>query len=312
MEPQRYLYGKVASAPIVCRFGARSRDRQSCRNRAIRTDVRWIQWHLDDVRRARSPRRAGAQPQGHHRPASAECSHLHHGVVRIGQVQPCLRHDLRRGAAPLRREPERVRAPVPADDGKAGRRLDRRPQSCDLDRPEDDVAEPEVDRRDGHRDLRLPAAALCARRASALPDLRPADLGPVGGVDRRADPRVPRRNALHGERSGRARPQGRVPRPVREPPQRGLLADQGRRRAASARGAAGAGQEVQAHDRGGRRPARPQGRSANEADAVGRDGRATRRRARLRRHRLRARGREPPRRPDRRRDPHVQREVRVP
>ena len=69
----------------------------------------------------------------------------------------------------------RLRAPVPADDGEAGRRLDRRAQPGDLDRPEDDVAQPALDRRHRHRDLRLPAPALRARRAAALPGLRPAD-----------------------------------------------------------------------------------------------------------------------------------------
>ena len=50
------------------------------------------------------------------------------------------------------------------------------PQPGDLDRPEDDVAQPAVDRRHRHGDLRLPAPALCARRTAALPGLRPADL----------------------------------------------------------------------------------------------------------------------------------------
>ena len=102
----------------------------------------------------------------------------------------------------------------------------------DLDRPEDDLAEPALDGRHGHRDLRLPALALRARRAAALPGLRPADLGPVDRLDRRADPRASRRHAVHRQRAGRARPQGRVPRPLRGAAQRGLLAHQGRRRAA--------------------------------------------------------------------------------
>src|SRR3954451_10532323 len=100
---------------------------------------------LDGRRRARSPRRPGAQPQGHHRPAPAERSHLHHRALRVGQVEPCLRHDLRRGAAPLRRVALRVRAQLPADDGEAGRRLDRPTQPGDLDRPEDDLAQPALD-----------------------------------------------------------------------------------------------------------------------------------------------------------------------
>ncbi len=91
---------------------------------------------------------------------------------------------------------------------------------------------------------------------AALPGLRAADRRAVGRLDRRADPGAARGDALHGQRAGRARPQGRVPRPVRAAPQRGLHARQGRRRAAPARGAAGARQEVQAHDRGRRRPAR--------------------------------------------------------
>ena len=133
------------------------------------------------------------------------------------------------------------------------------PQPGDLDRPEDDLAQPALDRRHRHRDLRLPAPALRARRAAALPDLRPADRRAVDRLDRRADPRAARGHALHGQRAGRARPQGRVPRPLRGAAQRGLHARQGRRRAAPARGAAGARQEVQAHDRGRRRPARDEG-----------------------------------------------------
>ena len=54
-------------------------------------------------------------------------------------------------------------------------------------------------------------------------------------------------------------------------------------RTAPARGAAGARQEVQAHDRGRGRPARDEGRPAHAADAVGRDGGAARGRARRRR-----------------------------
>ena len=67
---------------------------------------------------------------------------------------------------------------------------------------------------------------------------------------------------------------------VRGAPQRGLHARQGRRRAAPARGAADARQEVQAHDRGRRRPARDEGRPAAAAHAVGRDGGRARRGAR--------------------------------
>ena len=89
----------------------------------------------------------------------------HHGTVGFGQVVARLRHDLRRGSAPLRRVAERLRAAVPGPDGQARRRLDRGPVAGHLDRPEDDLAQPAVDRRHGHRDLRLPAPAVVARSA---------------------------------------------------------------------------------------------------------------------------------------------------
>ncbi len=130
-------------------------------------------------RRAGRPRRPRAQPEGHHRPAAAERAHLRDRTLRVRQVLPCLRHDLRRGPAPLRRVALRVRTPVPPDDGEARRRLDRRPLAGDLDRPEDHEPKPALDRRHGDGDLRLPAASLRARRAAALPDLRSPDRGPV-------------------------------------------------------------------------------------------------------------------------------------
>ena len=222
------------------------------------------------------------------------------GLSGSGQVEPRVRHDLRRGAAPLRRVAERLRAPVPPDDGEARRRLDRRALAGDLDRPEDDVAQPALDGRHRHRDLRLPAPALRARRPPALPDLRPADRGAVDRADRRPGARAARGDALHRQRAGRARPQGRVPRDLRGAPQPGLHAREGRRRAAPARGDDRARQEVQAHDRGGRRPARDEAGPAHAPVAVDRDRGRARRGAR--RHR-------PPRGGPR---AALQREVRLP
>ena len=95
-------------------------------------------------------------------------------------------------------------------------------------------------------------------------------------------------DALHGQRAGRARPQGRVPRALRGAPQPGLHAREGGRRAAPARGADRARQEVQAHDRGRRRPARDEAGPAHAPVAVDRDRGRARRGAR--RHRP-ARGR---------------------
>ena len=143
--------------------------------------------------------------------AAAEHADLHHRALRLRQVVARLRHDLRRGPAPLRRVALRLRAPVPADDGEARRRLDRRALAGDLDRPEDDVAQPALDRRHRDRDLRLPAPALRAGRPAALPGLRAADRRAEPRADRRPGARAPGGDEVHGQRAGRARPQGRVP-----------------------------------------------------------------------------------------------------
>ena len=121
------------------------------------------------------------------------------------------------------------------------------------------------------RDLRLPAAAVRADRASALPDLRPADRRAVARPDRRAGAAASRGHEVHGQRAGRPRPEGRVQGRARGAAPRRLHAREGRRRAAAARGADRARQEVQAHDRGRRRPARHEGRSPAAARAVDRD-----------------------------------------
>ena len=116
-----------------------------------------------------------------------------HRAVRLGQVVARLRHALRRGPAALRRVAVGLRAAVPRADGEARRRLHRGPLAGHLDRPEDDLAQPALDGRHRHRDLRLPAPALRARRPPALPRLRPADRRPVGRADRRpGDARCPR------------------------------------------------------------------------------------------------------------------------
>ena len=133
-------------------------------------------------RRLRGPR---AQPQGHLARAAARRAGGDHGPVGLGQVEPRVRHDLRRGPAPLRGVAVGVRAAVPRPDGQARRRLDRGALAGDLDRPEDDLAQPALDGRHGHGDLRLPAAAVGARGQAPLPDLRPADRRPVGRADHR-------------------------------------------------------------------------------------------------------------------------------
>jgi hypothetical protein len=109
------------------------------------------------------------------------------GPVRVGQILARLRHDLCRGPAPLCREPVGLCAPVPGDDAEAGRRPDRRPVAGHLDRAEDDLAQPALDGRHRHRDLRLHAPALGARRHPLFPGHRPADREPDGQPDGRPD-----------------------------------------------------------------------------------------------------------------------------
>ena len=116
------------------------------------------------------------------------------GLSGSGKSQPRLRHDLRRGPAPLRREPERLRPPVPRPDGEAGRRPDRRAVAGHLDRPEGRVAQPALDGRHRHRDLRPPAAAVRPHRHPALPQ-RP----------RRSSARPSSRSSTRSSRCPRAR-----------------------------------------------------------------------------------------------------------
>ena len=124
---------------------------------------------------AHHPGRPGAQPQGHLARPAARLPHRLHGAVRLRQVQPGLRHDLRRGPAALRRVAVGVRPPVPGPDGQARRRLHRGAEPGRLDRPEVHVQEPSLHRRHHHRGLRLPPPPLRARRPPALPGLPQPD-----------------------------------------------------------------------------------------------------------------------------------------
>ena len=217
------------------------------------------------------------------------------GLSGLGQVQPGLRHDLRRGAAPLRRVAVGLRPPVPRPDGQAGRRLHRGPVAGRLDRPEVDQPQPAVDRRHDHRGLRLPAAALRPRRPAALPELRQADLPADPAADRRPGAGHGGGHPLPGARPGRPGPQGRVRRPVQLAADPGLLPRPGRRRRAPADRAAEAQEAGEAHDRGDRRPADGQGERQAPADRLGRDRARPGRRPRRPRLRRPRRGRPAPR-----------------
>ena len=128
--------------------------------------------------RDRDPRRARAQSQERRRRDPARPARGVHRPVGLGQVVARLRHDLCRGPAPLRRVALGLCAAVPGDDAEARRRPDRRPLAGDLDRAEDHLEEPALDRRHRHRDLRLHAAAVGARRRALFAGDRPADRKP--------------------------------------------------------------------------------------------------------------------------------------
>ena len=202
---------------------------------------------------------------------AARCARGDHGPVRIGQVEPRVRHDLRRGAKTLRRVAVGLRQAVPRPDGQARRRLDRGPEPGDLDRPEDDLAQPALDGRHGHGDLRLPAPAVVARGQAALPDLRPADRRPVGRADHRPGDGAGGADALHGARAGRARAQGRVREAAGRAARGRLRAREDRRPAADAGGIDRARQALQARHLGRRRPAGDAPRPAQAAGRFDRD-----------------------------------------
>ena len=98
---------------------------------------------------------------------------------------------------------------LPAD-GEAGRRLDRRAVAGDLDRAEVGVQEPALDGRHGHRDPRLPAAALRLGRRAALPELRPDHPAADRAADGRPGAGAARGHAARALRALRARQEGRV------------------------------------------------------------------------------------------------------
>ena len=175
------------------------------------------------------PWRSRAQSQERLARPPARLAHRLHGALRVGQVLARLRHDLRRGPAPLRRVALLLRPAVPRPDGQAGRRLHRGPLPRGLHRPEVDLAQPALDGRHHHRGLRLPPAALRPHRQAALPRVRPPDRPPVAAGHRRQGARAAGGQPLPGALAAGARAQGRVRRPLLRPPDQGLQPGAGRR-----------------------------------------------------------------------------------
>ena len=111
----------------------------------------------------------------------------------------------------------------------------------------------------GHRDLRLPPAALRQHRRAALPQLRPRDRVAVARSHRRSGDDLSAGHAHHGAGADRARPQGRVQEGAAGAARARLHQGAGRRPAAIARGGHRPRPAAQPHHRDRRRsPDRPQ------------------------------------------------------
>ncbi len=103
--------------------------------------------------------------------------------VGLGQVLARLRYHLRRRPAPLCRKPVGLCTAVSRDDAEARCRPDRRAVAGHLHRAEDHQPQPALDRRHGHRNLRLHAAAVRPRRRALFAGHRAADRKPDGQPD---------------------------------------------------------------------------------------------------------------------------------
>ena len=110
------------------------------------------------------------------------------GPERLGQVQPGVRHAVRRGPAALRRDLQRLRAPVPRPHGPPGGRPRRRRAAGHRDRPDQPGAQLALDGRHDDRAERPPEAAVRARRRAVRQADRAARAARLAGDDlRRAD-----------------------------------------------------------------------------------------------------------------------------
>ena len=227
--------------------------------------------------RDRDPRRARAQSQEHRRRDPARPAGGVHRALGLGQILARLRHHLRRGPAPLRRVPLRLRPAVPGDDAEAGRRPDRRPLAGDLDRAEDHLAQSALDRRHRHRDLRLHAAPVGAHRRALFARHRAADREPDGVADGRPGDGAAGGHAALSAGAGGARTQGRVPQGARRLHEARLPAREDRRQLLRDRRGAGARQEIQPRHRRGGGPHRGAARHRDPPGGLAGDGAEARR-----------------------------------
>ena len=133
-----------------------------------------------------------------------------------------------------------------------------RASAGDLDRAEDDLQEPAVDRRHRHRDLRLSARAVRPRRHPALSQLRPGDLRADRTADGRSRADAAGRHAAADPGAGDPRTQGRIQEALLRPAASRLLPRARERLDPRPRRRDRPRPQAQAHDRGRRRsPHRP-------------------------------------------------------
>ena len=156
------------------------------------------------------PRRARAQSQGRRRRHPARHADGDHRPSGSGKSSLAFDTIYAEGQRRYVESLSRLCAPVPRDDAEARCRAYRGPLAGHLDRAEDDQPQPALDRRHGHRDLRLHAPAVGAGRHPLLARHRPADRGADGQPDGRPGDGAARGHAPLPARAGRARPQGRV------------------------------------------------------------------------------------------------------
>ena len=107
------------------------------------------------------------------------------GPVGIGQVEPGVRHHLRRGTAALHGVAFELRQALRLSGGQARCGLRLRPVARDLDRAEDAHEQPAFDRRHDDRHRQLPEPALRHHWPAALPAHGRAHAEPIGEPDSR-------------------------------------------------------------------------------------------------------------------------------
>ena len=150
----------------------------------------------------RRPGRARPQPQEHLGRDPARPPDCRDRPLRLRQVQPGLRHHLRRRAAALHGVALHLRQALRRAGGEARRGLRLRPVARDLDRAEDADQQPAVHGRDDDRHRELPQSALRHHRGAALSADRRACAEPVGEPDPRGYPGAARRHGPRAARTG--------------------------------------------------------------------------------------------------------------